>query len=572
MKNKELARIFDRIADALEFQGNNTFKILAYRKAARVLDELAEDIEVVDKKCQLHTLPGIGKAIAEKIHEFLTTGKMRKYEEVMRDIPGELLDMLRIQSLGPRTLALAHSALGVKTIADLKKAIRNGTLASLPQMGAKKVMNIEKGIEHYEKSLARLPIDVASTIADDVISFLRQNVEINDISTAGSLRRRKETIGDIDILVTGRKSARIIDTFTHYPQAVRILAAGDTKASIVVDDGVQVDLRTVPPRSYGAALQYFTGSKAHNVQLRNIAKAKGMKLSEYGLFKGERIVAARTEDAIYESLGLPFIPPELREDRGEIEKAQIAKLPDLVELDSIRGDLHMHSTFSDSEATIEDLARKAQQLGYRYILIADHSASATYAHGLTMRRLRKQWSEIDRLNRKLKKIVILKGAEVDIRKDGTLDYPDRVLKELDLVVASIHQGFKNKVTERMCSAMDNHYVDIIAHPTGRLISKRAGYEVDIHAIIEKAASSGTWLELNAYPDRLDLNDINLRKAKERGVKISIGTDTHDIAGLSWIAYGIATARRGWLEAKDVVNTYPLRKLLATRKIRQKKKS
>lgn len=570
MKNKELARIFDRIADALEFQGDNTFKIIAYRKAARVLDELSEDIEIIDKKSQLHVLPGVGKAIAEKIHEYLTTGKMKKYEQVKREIPGELLDMLRIQNLGPRTLALAHSALGVKTLAGLKKAIRTGTLAALPQMGAKKVMNIQKGIEHYEKSAERLPIDLAVTTANAVISYLKQSGKLMNISVAGSLRRWKETIGDIDILVTSRHRKNIINLFTRYPKTSRVLAAGETKASIIVEKGVQVDLRIVPPKSYGAALQYFTGSKSHNIRLRNIAKSKGMKLSEYGIFHGRKAVAGRNEEDVYKILGLPFIPPEMREDRGEIEKGVANKLPRLVELKHIKGDLHLHSTYSDSEATIEELARQAITVGYHYILIADHSASATYAHGLTTNRLSKQWQEIDRLNKKLKKIVILKGIEVDILKDGSLDYPDRILKKFDLVIASIHQGFKSNVTQRMCAAMANPYVDIIAHPTGRLISKRAGYEVDINIVMQKAATSGTWLELNAYPDRLDLSDINLKKAKTLDIKIAIGSDSHDVAGLTWLKFGVATARRGWLSKSDVVNTRSLSTLLSSRKMHKRK--
>ena len=382
------------------------------------------------------------------------------------------------------------------------------------------------------------------------------------------MRRWKETIGDIDILVTGQKGAKIVEVFTKYPGTERVLAAGSTKGSIMVAGGIQVDLRIVAPKSYGAAMQYFTGSKAHNVQCRNIARTKGMKLSEYGLFKGNRMVAGKTETEVYTRLGLGYIPPELREDRGEIEAAQKKKLPKLVEMKHIRGDLQMHSRYSDSSATIAQLAECAASLGYEYILVTDHSRSAKYAHGLEVARLRKQWREIDRVNKK-SKVRVLKGIEVDILKDGKLDYSDKILKQLDLVVASIHQGFTKNVTERICTAMDNKYVDMIGHPTGRLISSREGYVLDLQRVMEKAVETGTWLELNAYWDRLDLSDVNLKVAKDMGIRISIGTDAHDTKGLLWMKFGVATARRGWLEPKDVVNTYPLKKLLTSRKIHKK---
>lgn len=568
MKNKELARIFDRIADAMEFKGEMVFRVLAYRKAARVLDELVEDIEILYKKGKLDELPGIGAAIAKKIVEYLETGKMKKYVEVTKGIPDSLLNLLDIQNVGPKTLALANKKLKVKTISDLKKVIASGKLAKLPQMGEKKVENIRKGIEQYEKGHERLSISVAERVASEIIVYMKENAEIREISPAGSLRRWRETIGDVDILVTGKDGVQIVKVFTMYPNTKRILAAGATKGSIMVEGGVQVDLRIVPPRSYGAALQYFTGSKAHNVSCRSIARTKGMKLSEYGLFKGEKMVAAKTEQEIYKMLGLAYIPPELREDRGEIEAALKNRLPKLVEYGDIRGDLQMHSTYSDSSATVAQLARKAEELGYQYILITDHSRSAKYAHGLEPDRLKKQWKEIERINKK-SKVQVLKGIEVDILKDGKLDYPDSILRRLDLVVASIHQGFKKNVTERICAAMDNQYVDIIGHPTGRLISSREGYDVDVHQIMDKAAQTGTWLELNAFWDRLDLSDVNLRAAKDMGIKISIGTDAHDVQGLLWMKFGVATARRGWLEPRDVVNTYTFKKLLASRKLRRK---
>lgn len=565
MKNKELARIFERIADALEFKGEMVFRVLAYRKAARVLDELAEDVEALVRTGRLSGVPGIGAGIEKKIVEYLETGTMKKYDEVTRGIPDSLLNMLDIQNLGPKTLALANKELGVKTVADLKRTIADGRLAALPRMGDKKVENIRKGIELYERGHERLSIAVAAQVASEVIDYLKEHARVKDASAAGSLRRWKETIGDVDILVTGKDGAGIVKAFTQYPRTERVLAAGDTKGSIVVEGGVQVDLRIVAPASYGAALQYFTGSKAHNVRCRNIAKAKRMKLSEYGLFKGKRIVAGKTEEEIYARLGLAYIPPELREDRGEIEAAQAGRLPRLVELKHIRGDLQMHSVYSDSEATIADLVRTAEELGYEYILITDHSQSAKYAHGLEPARLAEQWKEIDKINQKSRRVRVLKGAEVDILPNGKLDYPDEILKQLDLVVASIHQSFMRNVTERICAAMDDPYVDTIGHPTGRLISSRTGYDLDLQKVMEKAARTGTWLECNAYWDRLDLNDTNLRAARDMGVKISLGTDAHDAAGLRWMKFGVATARRAWLETRDIVNTYPLKKLLASRK-------
>jgi len=568
VKNKEIAHLFNRIADALEFNGENVFRVIAYRKAARVLDELTEDVEVLHDKGTLESLPGIGRAIKDKIIEYLTTGTMKKYDEITEALPGDLLDMLNIQNLGPKTLALAHKMLGVVNIGDLKRVIANGRLAELHSMGEKKVENIKKGIELYERSRQRLSIARAETVASEVIAYLKKNKHVKDISPAGSLRRWQETIGDIDILVTGSTGQDIITYFTTFPGTERILAAGDTKGAIIVTGDVQVDVRIVPPGSYGAALQYFTGSQAHNIHLRNLAKAKGMKLSEYGVFKGNRKVAGRSENEVYKILGLALIPPELREDRGEIEAAKKNRLPRIVEPEDIRGDLQMHSTYSDGEAGIRDLMRAAQKLKYQYILITDHSRSARYAHGLDMRSLKKQWREIDALNKTAKNFRILKGIEVDILKDGGLDYPDRVLKQFDIVLASIHQGFKNRVTERMCTAMENPYVDVIAHPTGRLISQREGYVVDLGKVMTMAAKTGTWLELNAFPDRLDLNDVHCKTAKDLDIKISIGTDAHSIDGLHWMKFGIATARRGWLEPQDIVNTFTLEKLLRSRKREQ----
>lgn len=568
--------MFNRIADALEYQGENVFRVIAYRKAARVLDELVEDVADLNSQGRLKDLPGIGEGIARKIDEYLKRGRMKKYDEVMAGISESLIELLDIQNIGPKTLALANKKLKVKNLVDLKRVIEDGQLARLPQMGDKKVLNIKKGIELYERSHERLSIAKAQEVAGRVIDYLKKKAPVDQISPAGSLRRWQETIGDIDILISGQDNHKIVETFVKYPDTERVLAAGDTKGSIIVEGGVQVDIRIVEEKSFGAALQYFTGSKPHNVKLREIAREKGFKLNEYGVFslldpgaQAERRVAGRTEEEVYKTLNLPWIPPELREDRGEIDAALQGGLPRLVEMQDIKADLQMHSNYSDSSASVEELANYCQKLNYEYILVTDHSRSAHYAHGLEEERLYQQWEEIDEINRRLKGIVILKGIEVDILKDGKLDYSDKVLKNLDLVVASIHQGFTKNVTERICAAMDDSYVDIIGHPTGRLISSREGYVVDINLVMEKAAETGTWLECNAYPDRLDLNDVNLKKAKSMAIMISIGTDAHGQQELSWMQYGVATCRRGWLEKKDVVNTRTAREILGLRRRNRK---
>ncbi len=569
MKNKEIAAIFNEIADALEFKGENLFKVLAYRKAARIIDELADDVAGLSKSGKLQELPGIGKSIAEHIDEYLSTGRMKKHAEALKGIPASLLELLNIQYIGPKTLGLAHKKLGVKTIADMKKVIADGRLAGLPMMGEKKAANILKGIEIYERSRERLGINMAEETATRVVDYMRHNSAVTDIEAAGSLRRWRETIGDIDILATGKDGTAIIDIFTKYPDIRKVVAHGDTKGSIITADGIQVDIRIVEKKSFGAALQYFTGSKDHNVKLRQIAQAKGMKLNEYGLYKGTKPIAGQDEPGIYKALGLVWMPPELREDRGEIEAAQKGRLPKLVKAKDIRGDLQMHSTYSDSQASIPELVDEARRLGYEYILITDHSRAASYAHGMEIKRLHQQWQEIDRLNAGLKDFRILKGIEVDILAEGKLDYPDEVLKDFDLVLGSIHQGFTKNVTERICAAMGNPYLDIIGHPTGRLISSREGYVMDLGRVMEQAAATGTWLECNAYPDRLDLNDVNLKKAKDLGIRISIGTDAHGVAELHYFKYGLATCRRGWLEAADVVNTYTIDRLLAARKLHRR---
>ncbi len=561
MKNKEIAEIFARIADALEYKNALSFKVIAYRKASRVLNDLTEDIEKLALEGRLEEIPGIGKGIAQKIREYLEKGTMAKYEEAIKGIPEGLLELLNIQNLGPKTLALANRELGVQNLSDLKKVIADGRLAKLFRMGEKKVENIKKGIELYEGGRKRIPINEAFTLACEIVEYLKKNPKIKEVCPSGSLRRMKETIGDIDILCTGKPGGAIIEYFTKYPKATRVGACGETKGTIFVGNR-QVDIRVVPEKSFGAALQYFTGSKAHNIKLRLLAQKKGLKISEYGVFKGKRYIAGRTEEEVYKTLGLAWIPPELREERGEIEAALKDSLPKLIDYNSLRGDLQVHTTYSDGNATLEEVVSfSLYSLGYEYIGITDHSQSVRYAHGLTEARLAKQIAEIKRLSEKYPGIKILTGIEVDILPQGNLDFPDRVLKELDVVVAAIHQGFKKNVTERICAAIQNPYVHIIAHPMGRLISKREGYEVDLEKVMEYARRYNKILELNAYPDRLDLDELHLKKAKEMGIKICINTDAHGLMDMHWMRFGIGIARRGWLEEKDVINTLPAKDLI-----------
>lgn len=565
IKNHELSRLFEEMADILEFKAENPFKINAYRKAAHILEGLTEDIEAISQEGRLQQIPGIGTGIARKIKEYLTSGKMSKYEEAKKDVPETLIDLLRIQGLGPKTLGLAHKELGIVNLLDLERTIQIGSLERLPNMGKKKVESILRGIRFFKLSQERMLLGVALPLVLEIIDELSKVKGIGAVSTCGSLRRMKETIGDIDILAENKEGERIIAAFTQLPQVKEVLAADSTKGSILTQDGVQVDLRVVHPDSFGAALQYFTGSAAHNIRLREMAKKKGLKITEYGIFKGEKKIGGKSEEDIYKTLDLPWIPPELREDWGEIEAVIEGKLPRLVKGNDILGDLHVHSNYSDGTSSIEEMAIKAMELGYRYVAICDHSNSARYAHGLTEERLLQKIGEISRLNEELKEIRILAGAEVDIMKDGSLDYSDDVLSRLDVVIAAIHQGFKQNVTERICRALENPWVDIVAHPTGRLISSREGYEVDIEKVMQKAAKTGKALEINTYYDRLDLSDIHCKRAKEFGCMFSIGSDAHLARDLEMVKFGLGVARRGWLEKEDLLNTLPLEELLVVEK-------
>jgi len=574
LKNIELSRIFEQIAKILKIKEENPFKIRAYEKITLVLENLPIDIETIYHQGGLNNIPGVGTGIAKKIEEFLTTGKLEYYEKLKETIPSGVIELLDISEVGPKTAKLLYEELGVDNIEKLEKAVKEHRIKDLPGMGEKSETNILRGIELYKRRKERFLLGRALPLAEEMVESLSQLKETDKISFAGSLRRKKETIGDIDILITSQNPEKIMRTFTSLPQVREILAEGPTKSSIITKDDLHIDVRVVEPISFGAALQYFTGSKAHNIKLRELALKRGLKINEYGVFEvesGNRI-AGEKEEEVYQALNLPFIPPELREDRGEIEAAQEKKLPQLIEYSQIRGDLHLHTKWSDGAHTIRQMAEAAKKRGYKYIAITDHSQSLKIAGGLTEKRLREQMEEIQKLNQELKDFTILSGIEVDIKSDGSLDFSDEMLSKLDVVIAAIHSGFKQEskiITERIIKAMQNRLVNILAHPTGRLIGFRESYQVDMNEMIKVAAETGTILEINAYPERLDLNDVYCRMAKDKGVQLAIETDAHSIDGLEFMNLGVDVARRGWLEEKDIVNTLPLNELLKRLKINNK---
>ena len=564
MKNKELGDLFNRMADILEFKSENPFKISAYRKASRIIGDLTQDIEEIAEGEKLKDVPGIGEGMAQKIIEYLKTGKVSKFEEVRKGISDELIAIMDIPGMGPKTLAMIHKEKGISNLSQLEKAVEDGSLIGLPGIGEKKVENIKRGIQLLKQSKGRMNLGIAFPVAKRIVEALREKAGSRKIEWAGSLRRMRENIGDIDILATGPNKEKIIQTFTHLSEVKEVLASGETKASVIVEGSIQIDLRVVEEDSYGAALQYFTGSKAHNIHLRGIAKAKGIKINEYGVFKGEKKIGGKEEEDVYRVLGMDWVEPELREDRGEIEAAKETRLPKLVKEHDIKGDFHVHSNWSDGTSSIEEIARAAQKRGYQYVALCDHSKSLKIAHGLDESRLMKQIEEIDRVNEKMKNFQILKGTEVDILSDGRLDFPEKVLEKLDLVVASVHSGFKQekeKMTKRIVRALENPLVHILGHPSGRLLGARDPYEIEIDEVMGAAKQYGKALEINAYFERLDLDDIHCRKAKEMGILLAIGTDSHHLDQMWMISLGVAVARRGWLETKDVLNTLSLKEIL-----------
>lgn len=561
--NTEIADIFDRIADSLDILEENPFKIRAYRNASRNLRELTEDVKDISERDELSKIPGIGKDLAEKIGEYISNGKIKYYEELNEKVPRELVDLLAIQGLGPKMLSKLFIELKVTKLADLEREIYGEEILKLHGMGKKKIEDIKRGIQIFKESKKRVNLGIALPIAEEIVKEINKIPGAEKAIFAGSLRRMRETIGDIDILTQSDDGRRVIESFTKMPFVRNILVSGDTKGSVILRNGTQVDLRVVGQESYGAALQYFTGSQAHNVKVRTIAVKKGLKINEYGLFHGNKKIAGETEVDVYEKLGLPFIQPEMREDRGEIEAALRGRLPTLLELQDIRGDLHVHSNWSDGKCSIEEMALIAKRLGYEYIAITDHSPSARIANGLSIERLYEKKEELESVRKKVKGIRILMGSEVDILSDGSLDYPDSVLKDLDLVIASVHSGFKMeraKMTKRVINAIKNPFVHFLAHPTGRLIGERDPYDVDLEQVFKTAKEFGKAIEVNSHYLRLDLNDINIRKAIDMGIKLVISTDSHNTDQLTLMRLGVATARRGWAMKRDIINTMGFKEL------------
>lgn len=568
MKNLQVAWIFMEIADLVDLSGDEAFKAVAYRRAARAIEGLGEDVEKVREEGRLLQIPGVGKGLAGKIEEILASGTCRYLEELRAKVPPGLRQLVRVPGLGPRTAAAIYRELGIKDIPALEKAAKEQRLRGLPGMGAKKEQNILNGIRSLSESGAETRKLLGQVLPDALAlrDALRRLPGVEEAELAGSIRRRKEVVGDVDLVASSREPAAVTEFFAHLPGIREVLAHGDTKCSVVMESGLQFDLRAVAPEEFPPALQHFTGSKEHNVRMRGMAKDLGLKINEYGVFReedGSRL-PVRGEEDIFRAVGLSYIPPELREDAGEIEAAAEGRLPRLLELGDIRGDLHCHSKWSDGGNTIEKMAEAARSLGYRYLAITDHSQSLVIAGGLSAERLEEQRREIEALNEKFEDFTILRGIEVDILKDGSLDLPDEVLEGLDFVTASIHSGFRQDgetLTNRVLQAMKNPHVDSIGHPTGRLLGRRDPYPIDVDRIIEAAGRTGTALELNASPDRLDLDDRNLRKAKEAGVKIVINSDAHSVETLRDMPYGVGQARRGWLEAGDVLNTMDLDDLI-----------
>ena len=566
MENLKAAQIFKDIANILQIKGDNPFKIRAYQRAAQNIESLTEGLEAFIKDDRLTDIPGIGKDISNKIKEFQETGKIKMFEDLKKSMPEGLLDLLNIPSVGPKTAKLLYEKIKIKSIPDLERAIKKGKLEGIFGIKEKTVENILKGIELLKKGRERMPLSTAMRVADEFAVSLKKLPEVKNISTAGSLRRQKETVRDIDILVISRQPEKIMNAFTSLPAVKEVLAKGETKSSVRTEDDIQVDCRVVEEKSFGAALIYFTGSKNFNIKIRQLAIKNGLKVNEYGVFKGERFVCGKTEEEVFKIIGMPYIEPELREDNGEIESALKSKLPKLIELKDIKGDLHAHSQWSDGSNTIAEMAEGAKKLGYSYIGITDHSQSLKIAGGLKPKDLKKKKLEIDAINKKINNFRILYGTEVDIDSDGKIDYKDEILKEFDLVVAAIHAGFKQpkeQLTKRIAKACQNKYVHIIAHPTGRLWGTRDAYDLNFDEVLKVAKETNTHLEINAFPLRSDLNDLNCRRAKEMGVRLAIGTDAHEIEQLRAMKFGIAVARRGWLSAEDVINTLEVEELLKT---------
>ena len=565
-RNLEIARIFAQIADMLEIQQESTFRVNAYRKGTRALESLGEDVAAIAARGELRKIGGIGARLAEKIEEYLRTGTIAYYDELRQAVPPGLSELMTIPEVGPKTALLLYQHLRIADVNALEQAARAGKIRALPRMGARIEQNILQGIERRRQQTARQPIGVVLPQAQAVVDALARVPGAEALSVAGSLRRWRDTIADIDIVVATTAADAVMETFVQLPQVARVLSRGATLSNVLLGvTGVQCDVRAVEPQAYGAALQYFTGSKDHNVQVREMAVRRGLRINEYGVFRvaDEQRLGGRREEEVYAALELPWIPPEIREGRGEVELAQRGALPTLVALADIRGDLHMHTTWSDGDDTVEMMARGAQARGYEYIAITDHSRSLKFAGGVSVEDLRDHAETVRAVGDRIG-LHILMGSEVDILADGSLDYPDEVLQTLDFVIGSVHSRLRmtpEEMTRRVIRAMENLHLDVLGHPTGRMIGQREPFELDLEAVVEAARRTGTALEINAYPDRLDLKDTHVRLARDRGALFEIGTDSHRQDHLRTMEYGIGTARRGWVEPAGVINTWPLPRLL-----------
>ncbi len=565
MKNQEIARALHEISVLLEVEGKDKFKPRAYARAARSIESLGEDVEAVARRGELESIPGIGKAIAKKIEEYLDTGTISHLEKLRKQIPIKVTELESIPGVGPKTIKLLYDNLKITDLESLEEALNAGKLEGLPRLGAKSIAQIAEGISLVRGGMSRTLLAEAMDVASRLVEYLKQSVSITQIDVAGSLRRRRETVGDIDILVNSPSPEQVAAAFVSYPEIGEVIVKGDTKVSIRLKSRLQVDLRLLPAESYGAGLQYFTGSKDHNVRLRALAQQKKLKLNEYGLFRGDTAIAGRHEEDIYDQLGLQFIPPELREDHGEVEAAQADQIPALVELSDIRGDLHSHTDQTDGSNTLEEMIEAAVQLGHEYLCVSDHTKNLTVANGMDESRILKRIDEIDEINNSGRwPIRVLKGAEVDILPNGELDIDDSVLSQLEVVTVSVHTMMRMDraaMTERVCTALESKYAHILGHPTGRLLLKRPGIDIDLEDVFEVAKKNNVVMEVNSYPQRLDLDAGNIRLALRSGLKIAINTDAHKTFELDNMRYGIFQARRGWATASDVINTRSVKDLL-----------
>ena len=567
MKNSDVAKVFQDIADLLELKGENVFKIRAYQKAARAIDYYPRELEaLIDEGEDLRSIPGVGEAIAKKAAELITTGKLGYYEDLKAESPQGITNLLDIPGIGPKTANRLSSELGVSSVDELERAINEGQLAKLSRLGEKTAENILHQIQALRRKDQRIPIGKALPIVEEITATLRSIPGVKNLTPAGSLRRFQETVGDIDLMGTANEPKEVIDAFVALPLVRQALAHGSTKASVIVSGGLQIDLRMVEHDSFGSLLQYFTGSKQHNISVRDKWRKRGLKLSEYGItvVATDELDKFATEEEFYARLGMQYIPPEIREAQGEIEKAEQGSIPNLVDLPDMKGDLHTHTEWSDGHDSIEELAQAAQDMGYQYMAVTEHSAGRGIAHGLDVERLGQQIAEIRTLNERLSGIRLLTGTEVDIRADGSLDLPHEILTKLDIVTAAVHSSMnqsEEKMTQRVLKAIENPDVDVIAHPTCRLIGEREPVTIDLEAVFRAAAKHNKIMEINAMPDRLDLKDTHAFRARELGVKLVIGTDAHTVAHLGLMRFGIGVARRAWCEPQHILNTLPLDELL-----------